>query len=68
MIEILLSVCLISEPATCKDVRLSYMADQVTPYQCMFRGQVAASRWADGNPKWRIAKFTCGAAREFANL
>lgn len=66
MIEIVLSVCLISSPATCKDVSLNYMGDQVTPQQCMFRGQVAISQWIAGHPKWRIAKWKCGTPREFA--
>jgi hypothetical protein len=66
MIEIVLSVCLVSNPGTCKDINLNYMGDKVTPQQCMMRGQVAISRWAAGHPKWRIAKWKCGAAREFA--
>jgi len=68
MIEILLSVCLVTNPATCKDVSLNYMSDQVTPQQCMFRGQVAISRWVAGHPKWQLTKWKCGAAREFAKL
>ncbi|KUO55353.1 MAG: hypothetical protein APF80_05050 [Alphaproteobacteria bacterium BRH_c36] len=68
MIELVLSVCLISAPATCKDVSLSYMGDQVTPQQCMFRGQITVAQWSAGNPQWRIAKWKCGAPQEFAKL
>ncbi|MBU2582742.1 MAG: hypothetical protein KJ622_13600 [Alphaproteobacteria bacterium] len=68
MIELVMSVCLISAPDTCKDVNLSYMGDQVTPQQCMYHGQITGSQWAAGNPGWRIAKWKCQAAREFAKL
>ncbi len=68
MIEILVSACLISNPGTCQDVKLSYMSDRVTPQQCMMRGQIALSRWAAGHPKWKIAKWKCSASREFAKL
>lgn len=68
MIEIVLSVCLLANPADCKDVRMLQMAEKVTPYMCMFRGQVAAMRWAEGHPKYKIAKWKCQEAREFAKL
>ena len=67
MIEILLSVCLISDPNDCKDVRLTDMGE-VTPYMCMFKGQVAAARWIEGHPEWKLAKWKCGQMRDFAKL
>lgn len=66
MIEIVLSVCLISAPETCKDVNLTYMAENATPYGCMHQGQIEAARWVEGHPKWKVTKWKCGAAREFA--
>jgi len=68
MIELVLSVCLLSAPDTCKDVSLSYMGDQVSPQQCMYRGQITAAQWSAGHPEWRIAKWKCDARREFAKL
>lgn len=68
MIELVMSVCLISAPDSCKDVNLSYMSDRVTPQQCMYRGQITAARWSAEHPKWRIAKWKCQASREFAKL
>ena len=35
MIEILVSVCFITDPAKCKEVHLTYAAEAVTPHQCM---------------------------------
>ena len=41
MIEIVLSVCMLADPAKCKDVHLSYAAEStnITPQQCMMNGQ-----------------------------
>lgn len=44
MIEILLSVCMVSDPQQCKDVHLTYTADSVTPHQCMMFGQAEIGR------------------------
>lgn len=66
MIEIVLSVCLVSTPQTCKDVSLPVFAEKVTPYGCMFRGQVAAAEWINGHPRWQIKKWKCAPAQELA--
>ena len=59
MIELVLSVCFIAQPANCKDVSLSFVADNMTPYQCMLSGQSAIVRWQEGHPGWRISRWTC---------
>lgn len=66
MIEIVMSVCIISEPSRCEDVRLSYMAEAVTPHQCMMYGQAEIAKWTEGHPKWRVTKWRCGPARQIA--
>lgn len=68
MIEIVMSVCLIDAPDRCKDVRLSYMAESVTPFECMMYGQTEMAKWTEGNPNWKIAKWKCGAARQIAKI
>lgn len=66
MIEIVLSVCLVQDPAKCKDVNLNFMGDSITAQACMFKGQVAISRWSEGHPNWRITKWRCGIAKQMA--
>jgi hypothetical protein len=66
MIEIVLSVCTIQEPARCKDVHLSYMAENVTTSQCMRYGQPEIAKWLESNPKWSVARWKCGSARNSA--
>ena len=39
MIELLLAVCLVDKPATCKDVSLIYSAEALTPMQCVVRAE-----------------------------
>lgn len=66
MIEIVLSVCFIQDPARCQDVRLSYMAQSVTPHQCMMYGQSEIAKWLEGHPKWKVSRWRCGTARQMA--
>lgn len=68
MIEIVLSVCMLADPSRCKDVHLSYMAEGqgVTPHQCMLYGQSEIAKWSEGNPNWRLQKWTCGTPRSYA--
>lgn len=66
MIEIVLSVCLVANPGSCKDVNLTYMAESVTPYQCMVYGQSEIAKWVNVHPKWKVQRWKCGVAREYA--
>jgi hypothetical protein len=68
MIEIVLSVCMLADPAKCKDVHLSYAAEStnITPQQCMMNGQPEIAKWSEGNPNWQIQKWRCGAPRALA--
>lgn len=68
MIELLVSVCLIDDPARCKDVRLSYLAEGLSPYQCVMSGQAEIAKWSEGHPKWRIAKWRCQTAGRVAKI
>jgi len=68
MIEIVVSACFVTEPTNCRDVRLSFVADSVTPQQCMFLGQSEIAKWSEGNPNWKIMKWSCGQRREIAKI
>ncbi len=64
MIEIVFLACAIANPADCKDVRLNFMADHVTPQQCMMYGQHEIAKWSQGHPKWKVKKWRCGTVKE----
>lgn len=66
MIEIILSVCLITSAECVKDDtlwerhRLSFIAENenLTPYQFMHYGQVAAAKWINEHPGYRVMKIS----------
>ena len=69
MVQLVLYVCLLSEPDTCKTVRLSYFeAERATPYQCLIEGQGEAIKWLEGNPKWYMKKQSCERAGTVAGI
>ena len=63
MIELVLSVCLLGEPKVCKDVHLTYVAESVTPMQCLMGSQPQIARWIELHPKWGVKRWRCGQVR-----
>jgi len=59
MIYLIVTVCMISSPETCRDHRLPFMAENVTPMECFRRGQVELVKFMQDKPNWRITKFRC---------
>lgn len=68
MIEIAAAVCLLAEPQKCKDIALTYDAETITSFGCLFYGQTELAKWTEDHPAWRIAKWTCRPAGEVAKL
>ncbi len=66
MIELVLSICLIAEPEKCKDVRLTFAEENVTPYACVMTGQIEIAKWMDSHPDWQVAKWGCARAGIYA--
>jgi hypothetical protein len=63
MIELVFSACLIADPMTCKDVHLTYQAQQVTLMECALYGQAEMAQWTNLHPQWRVGRFRCAPAR-----
>jgi hypothetical protein len=68
MIEIIASVCLIANAAECKDVRFTFLAEAVSPRECMMFGQFELAKWSAGNPNWAIRRWSCGVAGRVAKI
>ncbi len=68
MLELLVSVCLISDPARCKDVSLVYSDEGLTPMQCMMGAQPEIAKWVESHPQWALKKWTCQRAGLFAKI
>ncbi|MGQ0672061.1 MAG: hypothetical protein ACT4N2_04175 [Hyphomicrobium sp.] len=67
MLELVISVCLTAEPARCKDVSLTYIAE-TSPMQCMMGAPPEIAKWSEGHPKWLIKRWTCQPAGRVAKL
>lgn len=63
MIEIVFAVCSILHGAQCREERLTFMAETVTPHQCMLFGQHEMAKWQEGHPNWQITRWRCGSVR-----
>lgn len=59
MLELVLTVCLLEDHSRCKDVGLVYMAESMTPMQCMMRSAPEIAKWQEGHPKWFAKKWFC---------
>jgi hypothetical protein len=68
MIELAIVACLLDQPGRCKDVSLVYMADAVTPMQCMMASGAEIAKWGAVNPRWFVRKWTCRPAGRWAKV
>lgn len=68
MLELLVSVCLISDPSRCKDVSLVYSAENLTPMQCLLGAQPEIAKWVEAHPQWAPRRWTCQKAGLFAKI
>lgn len=66
MIVLVMSVCLLAEANTCKNVHLAYSSQSVTPMQCLMGGQAQIAQWSNGHPKWRVKRWKCAPAAQIA--
>lgn len=68
MLELVVSVCLLDDPARCKDVSLAYADETLTPMQCMMGAQSEIAKWAEGHPKWVAKRWSCRPAGRIAKI
>lgn len=59
MLVLVLTVCLFSAPADCKDVHLTYATSVATPQQCIRLAMPAMARWQHAHPRRFVRKFRC---------
>jgi hypothetical protein len=68
MLELVVSVCLVDDPARCKDVNLVFTAEGMSHMQCVMGAQPEIAKWMDGHPKWVLKRWTCQKAGQFAKI
>lgn len=62
MTELVLYVCLLTAPESCKTVHKTFTDDLnlTLPAVCAKVGQVEGAQWIEANPSWFIKRWTCG--------
>lgn len=63
MISLFLSVCLIANPDSCKELQFP-LEYEPTPQQCIFEGQKVMSMWEEDHPGYRLVKYSCGTPKQ----
>jgi hypothetical protein len=58
MIEIILTVCAIANPANCEEKYLQFTWDG-SLNQCMMAAQPYIAQWIGNHPQWTARKWTC---------
>ena len=58
MIEIILTVCAIANPANCEEKSLQF-AWEGSIQQCMMAAQPYIAQWIGNHPQWTATKWTC---------
>jgi len=66
MLELVISVCLVNDPSRCKEVRLNFAEENVTPQQCMMGSQLEIAKWIEFHPDWQVSKWSCARAGQMA--
>ncbi|HYZ31872.1 MAG TPA: hypothetical protein VE684_06255 [Crenalkalicoccus sp.] len=57
MIELVLTVCLLATPASCRDERTDFAANSLVA--CMTQGQFYAARWLAEHPAFSLSRWRC---------
>jgi hypothetical protein len=63
MLAIILSVCLISNPAICRSERIP-VGSNLSPGRCAMDAAPRIAKWSEEHPRWRVVRWRCGGADE----
>jgi hypothetical protein len=56
---ILMSVCLLANPANCREERLSFSYENASFMACLVGSQQAIAEWQQSHPAWRVGRWRC---------
>lgn len=62
MIELIIVACLTT--GSCKEVSLTYDAQEVSLLTCTLYGQMEAARWQQQHTDWQVRRWRCGIPRQ----
>ena len=58
MIAIILSACLISDPAVCSDHKIP-LSSEISAIQCMKFALPQVAQWSEEHPRWHVIRWRC---------
>jgi hypothetical protein len=58
IVDLILAVCLITDPASCREEHL-YFQSHGSLRACMAEAIPAMAQWAGSHPQWHIERFHC---------
>ena len=58
MIELVITACIVAQPATCRDQHVLSDAN-VTPMQCLMTAQPTIAQWGAEHPRWFVQRWKC---------
>lgn len=58
---LLLSICLIAQPATCREDRIQLSYETANPFLCLRNAQSALAAWQSAHPDWHVERWRCAA-------
>ena len=58
---ILLSVCLVADPGTCREERINFSVEPASAMVCMARSQSLIAEWHSVHPGWHVDRWRCTA-------
>jgi hypothetical protein len=58
MIDLVLTVCLVSNPSECRSEHL-YFETHGSLLQCTFLAPPQIAKWSEAHPKYRVARWRC---------
>ena len=64
---ILMSVCLVTAPTTCREERVDWSFESAGGMACMVRAQEVIAKWHETHPRWKIASWRCTSREALPN-
>jgi hypothetical protein len=63
MIAIILSTCLVSHPAVCREQTIP-LSSEVSAIQCTKFAALHVAQWSEQHPRWRVVRWRCQLGRQ----
>jgi hypothetical protein len=66
IMDLVLMVCLVASPETCREERVLVGAPLADARMCMSGAVPVIAEWCEDHPDWRVQRWRCGSPRKSA--